>query len=233
MSGVILRTVLGHINCNWLNKITKRSQHLFEIWALSSCLLRSFSCIQQIPFNLSITFVYTASRLTSWPWHVDMNFRFVRAGFEGWPLEWLQAHKASSYWLPLLRLVRVLRQEFFLNKMHFCFMEESFFGGEGNIPFVKNVLLIERDDWLKATTNMSCYSCDTPPQKKGGVAVDLNVLFDILVDQNGGRKFWQVSSHREIAWSGLVMVSCAFRDWLGRSMILKLLIFGVFSGWFY
>lgn len=60
------------------------------------------------------------------------------------------------------------------------------------------------------------YSCDTPPpKKKGGVAVHINVVFDILVDQNGGRKFWQVSSHREIAWSGLVMVGCAFRDLIG------------------
>lgn len=28
-----------------------------------------------------------------------------------------------------------------------------------------------------------------PPKKKGGVAVHINVVFDILVDQNGGRKF--------------------------------------------
>ena len=73
--------------------------------------------------------------------------------------------------------------------MHFCFVEESLFVGQGNFPFVKNVPLIERDDWSKNSKHVM-YSCDTPPpKKKGGVAVHINVVFDILVDQNGGRKF--------------------------------------------
>ena len=75
-SGVILRTVLGHINCNWLNKITKRSQHLFKIWALYSSLFRKFCLYStKIPFNLSMLHSYILRPVwrPSTQWHVDMN----------------------------------------------------------------------------------------------------------------------------------------------------------------
>ena len=69
---------------------------------------------------------------------------------------------------------------------------------------MKNVLLIERDDWLKKQQTCHVFRCDTTPPKKGGVAVHINLVFDILVDQNGGRRaldrFLRIVKLLGVAW---------------------------------
>ena len=74
---------------------------------------------------------------------------------------------------------------------------------KGTLSFCEdNVPLIERDELVRTTTNMSCIHV-FPPQKKHG-CVKRNGYERVFDCPFVDRFRTQVSSHREIAWSGLV-----------------------------